>query len=304
MLSCYITKYSLWYYDYKEDVKDKAKKQKFLPIIQKIIINTVVDIINSILENKEESKNIIFEILTSKFYNRLNTTFSNMELYNKFKNEGSSSIVGESKQFILTKAEAYLLTGNYITKSYEPPHHWRKYFFPKLYIDINRIKRINYDRITNLSNCENGSYHNWQPVKNIFECKSCGVKSNEIKLSEELTNKINKKYDLIRLRNLSEKICIKDAKLHTFVIDEKQNKNICIKCNNSDKHTYDDKELIQLSETINKEKLLLSEINIKSTEKILKQNGIVFLTIPSPETQHNTIYPSLIYPAENFITFL
>ena len=39
-------------------------------------------------------------------------------------------------------------------------------------------------------------------------------------------------------------------------------------------------------------------------KKILKENGIVFLTTPSPETQHNTIYPSLIYPAENFITFL
>ena len=38
MFACYISKYSLWYYDYKEDVKDKAKKQKFMPIIQKIII--------------------------------------------------------------------------------------------------------------------------------------------------------------------------------------------------------------------------------------------------------------------------
>ena len=33
--------------DYKEDIKDKAKKQKYLPLIQKIIINTVIDIIKS-----------------------------------------------------------------------------------------------------------------------------------------------------------------------------------------------------------------------------------------------------------------
>lgn len=39
-------------------------------------------------------------------------------------------------------------------------------------------------------------------------------------------------------------------------------------------------------------------------KKILKENGIVFLTIPSPETEHNTIYPSLIYPTENFTAFL
>ncbi len=271
MLSCYITKYSLWYYDYKEDIKDKAKKQKFLPLIQKIIINTVVDIINSILENKEESKNIIFEILASKFYNKLNTTFSNMELYNKFKNEGSSSIVGESKQFILTKAEAYLLTGNFQTKTYEPPHHWRKYIFPKLYIDIKRLKRINYDELNNLTNCENGSYHNWQSAKNIFECKICGAKSNEITLSDELSKKIIKKYELIRLRDLSEKICIKDGKLHTFVFDEKQKKNICIKCNNSDKHTYEDAELIKLKDTINKAKLDLSEKTITYTNEIITE---------------------------------
>lgn len=270
MLSCYVTKYSLWYYDYKEDIKDKAKKQKFLPVIQKIIINTVVDIINSILENKEESKNIIFEIIASKFYNKLNTTFANMDLYNKFKADASESLFGESKQFILTKQEAYVLTGNYLTKSYEAPHHWRKYFFPKLYLETKNIIRENYDRITNLSNCETGTYHKFEPVQNVFQCKFCGIKSSELKLSEELTKKIIKKYELIRLRELSEKICINDGKLHTFLYDEKKGKNICIKCNNSDKHTYEDDELVKLGEAINKEKLSLSEKSIKTTQELIK----------------------------------
>tara|TARA_R110000824_G_C15184176_1_gene674083 strand:- start:913 stop:1575 length:663 start_codon:yes stop_codon:yes gene_type:complete len=39
-------------------------------------------------------------------------------------------------------------------------------------------------------------------------------------------------------------------------------------------------------------------------KKILKPNGILYLTIPHEKTTHNTIYPSLIYPSHNFDVFL
>lgn len=39
-------------------------------------------------------------------------------------------------------------------------------------------------------------------------------------------------------------------------------------------------------------------------KKILKENHLLYLTIPHPLTQHNTIYPGLLYPVENFIKFL
>lgn len=39
-------------------------------------------------------------------------------------------------------------------------------------------------------------------------------------------------------------------------------------------------------------------------KKILKQDGILYLSIPHSSTTHNTIYPSLIYPPENFKIFL
>jgi hypothetical protein len=267
MLSCYIAKYNLWYYDYKEDIKDKAKKQKFIPVIQKIIINTVVDIINNILENGHDSKNIIFEILTSKFYNKLNTTFSNKELYEKFKAAIKESTIGESKGFILTKPEAYVLTGNYLPKSWDSPHFWRKCIFPKMRHQIKTVEYINYDRLTNLSNCQKGSYHNWGPVGNHFECKICNIKSNELQLSEEESKKINKNYNLILLRNLSQKICISDGVLHTFVFDEKTKNNICIKCKNTEKHTYSDVELLKLGEQINIARKKLYTNTIKYTEE-------------------------------------
>lgn len=40
------------------------------------------------------------------------------------------------------------------------------------------------------------------------------------------------------------------------------------------------------------------------TKKILKLDGILYLSIPDVSVSHNTIYPTLIYPVDNFIIFL
>ena len=37
---------------------------------------------------------------------------------------------------------------------------------------------------------------------------------------------------------------------------------------------------------------------------MLKKERLLYLTIPHPRTEHNTIYPGLLYPIDNFITFL
>lgn len=39
-------------------------------------------------------------------------------------------------------------------------------------------------------------------------------------------------------------------------------------------------------------------------KNILKKDGILFLSIPNVRTEHNTIYPGLLYPIGNFICFL
>jgi len=39
-------------------------------------------------------------------------------------------------------------------------------------------------------------------------------------------------------------------------------------------------------------------------KNILKKDHLLYLTIPEATTQHNTIYPGLIYPVQNFIKFL
>lgn len=41
-----------------------------------------------------------------------------------------------------------------------------------------------------------------------------------------------------------------------------------------------------------------------SIKKLLKPDGVLYLTIPHEWTNHNTIYPGLMYPVENFVEFL
>ena len=40
------------------------------------------------------------------------------------------------------------------------------------------------------------------------------------------------------------------------------------------------------------------------TKNILKQDAILYLSIPNVKTEHNTIYPGLLYPINNFEYFL
>ena len=36
----------------------------------------------------------------------------------------------------------------------------------------------------------------------------------------------------------------------------------------------------------------------------MKEDGILYLSIPNRKTEHNTIYPALLYPVVNFAVFL
>lgn len=45
-------------------------------------------------------------------------------------------------------------------------------------------------------------------------------------------------------------------------------------------------------------------ICLLETKNLLKNDGILYLSIPNFKTEHNTIYPGLLYPVNNFMYFL
>lgn len=278
LIACYISKYNLWHYDFKDVANDKAARNKLLPLIQKIIINTVIDIINSVLENANEKKARIYEVIVSKFYNKLNTTFSNQELYNKFKADLKASLFGESKQFILTKPEAYKLSGIYsYPTNYDTPFFWRKCIYPKNYLYYYKNPKLTTDHLSNITNCDSGAFHLWEFTSNIksLQCTLCKENITKITENSDSENTITKTYKKNQLKVLAEKYCLVDGNLHLFKLQN--NVNVCIKCKKEQTYKYSELELEKLDTNINKKYIIKSEKyietskeNIDITEKKIK----------------------------------
>jgi 2-polyprenyl-3-methyl-5-hydroxy-6-metoxy-1,4-benzoquinol methylase len=68
----------------------------------------------------------------------------------------------------------------------------------------------------------------------------------------------------------------------------------------SDKHNFFD--VVLCFETL--EHLTNPYNCLFEIKNILKENNLLYISIPHPLTQHNTIYPGLMYPVENFVKFL
>lgn len=273
LIACFISKYNIWYYDFKDAVNDKAKRNKLLPVIQKIIITTVIDIINSVLENAIEKKSRIYEVIVSKFYNKLNTTFSNMDLYNKFKADSKASLFGESKTFILTKPEAYVMPGKFVyPTNYIPPSFWRKCIYPKNYIAYYGKPKTTTDYLSNITNCITGEFHSWEFFKDekTFKCTICNKLTSNITEDPKMDNEIEKIYKKNQLKELSKKYCFIDGNLHLFNMEN--NINICVKCKKEQSFEYTESELEQLDEKINKKYISKSEQYIETAIQIQDEN--------------------------------
>jgi len=278
IMSCFISKYNMWNYDTKEP-QTKATRLKILPLIQKKIIHTVIDIINNILENASQNKIQIYEIISSKFYSKLNTVFANEDLYKKFQDANKSSTI-ESKDFISTKQDAFKLTGTYKEQPYENPHFWRRCKPHRLLIDVKFIDRPTPTEITNMTNCESGEFHEWTNDKILVKCSLCATLTNELKLDNSLSKTIISAHNLASLHKISNKYCYMDGRLHLFKLDPKQNKNICIKCLKPESYSYTKAELSQLELKIAEHKTQSNTESIEKnhSEQIAQQTNLHYQT--------------------------
>jgi hypothetical protein len=261
LMSCMMTKYSMWYYE-----KEDATKKKFNPTIQKIIVHTVVDVLNSVLENSKINKaGIIFEIITTKFYLKLNTFFNNDELYKRLNYEDTHSIAGEKKSFVLPKTTLHLI------QKYEPLVEFELPKFNKIinvkFIPKNRILDFKKQKnINSITNCEDGNFHKWVPNGKVFICGLCNKNLSEMDLDDEkVNNKLSENNKYISLQKLTRKYCI-SGNLHNFS-KSKNGNEICKLCGKSNKEKYDEKELDKLNKNLMKLRIKLIQ-NLNDLSKI------------------------------------
>jgi hypothetical protein len=247
IFACCFTKYNMWAYEYP----DETKKKNYIVTIQKKIIHTVIDIINNVLENaaNNKTKDYIYNMISIKTFKKFDSIYKNNEIYDKILNDGKTSIHGEKKSYIITKKNIIPLTGKYELTQYEIPERVICRV-PRYYI-LSKIINLNkYYHISNITNCKDGKFHEWKNVSGKLKCKLCNIISLENKEDNLLSKTIMDGFNLLRLRNLANKICYIDGLIHQYVRTE--NNSNCTKCGNNIKHIYTNDELIKLEKSIEK----------------------------------------------------
>jgi len=249
-VSCLLTKYNIW-----NTGSDVVKSKKFNPIVQKIIINTMVDLINSIIEfYSKNKKHYLYEIISVKFFKKLNSTFQDENILSKIKNINMKKIVTEDgkKKFSKLKIKALPLSDVYSHGIYQGPSNFKKCLNMTLYLNKKISKPISYDNINNITNCLSGQFHNWKPHDKTFKCSRCNIAINNNDLNTQNTIKARSNYRYIKLNEKAKTYCL-SGKYHTFVYDKNSQKNICIKCN------YDTTKSLSHSDLDKLEKNIISQ---------------------------------------------
>jgi ribosomal protein L17 len=249
MTSCKMAKHRLWHH---ESNKTKTVSVKMIPIIQKSIMHTVIDLANSVLENSfKKNAGYEMEMFRTKLYDKISTVFSNNDAYLSIKNRGKSSTAGEKKSHILLKSTAIESKWDGFKREYDEPRKWNccrqvRYYMPgkaKLFVEFSELSSI--------TSCENGEFHKWKPNGGTFECKLCKNKLSSLMISNKKSN-VDSKFRLKNLTDLS-KIYCNSGSIHQF-IDADNGKRKCIKCNQYEDKSYTDNELLTLQKNMQNKK--------------------------------------------------
>ena len=253
-MSCLLTKYNLWYYETDEP----EKKKKFDPLIQKIIINTFIDFVNSIIEiYSRKKKHYLYDIVATKFFLKLNTTFKNEELLNKIKSIEERKLITTDKKtkIVTTSIKSIILQNEYNEGNYLGISDWISCKIPKYFIKMDLLKLEKYFEITNATNCIQGTFHHWQVKGNDLVCSICGVNANEIDNSSVLSEKILNNDKILILQKLAKKYC-KSGEFHNYIYNTQTKCNICMKCKNLDVDSINKEDLEELAKNVEEMKKL------------------------------------------------
>ena len=240
--SCILANNKLWLWNDNNELNMTIN-------IQKVIIHTFVDLVNSIVEaNLEKGKNYLYEILATRFFTKLKYTFNDKEIIKRINDDINKKIIIDNKTkkiSFLTKKVDYIPIDNNINTILSNDKTYcevKTKFFNKL------KKNKNKNNINILSNCDDGRFHEWTIDNNNMYCKLCKKNYYELEKSKE-KNSDDKYYNQLKyiiLKKFTKKYCI-SGNLHEI----NSTTSICNLCNiNPDTYNYTTKELDKLESNI------------------------------------------------------
>lgn len=102
-LSCLVARYKIWMYQYSE-----SKKTIFEPIVQKIIVHTLIDLMNSILEQSSsdnKNRHYLYTTTSAKFYMQLRNVFSNDDILKSLQEKSMKKFIVDDNKFKYVQEE-------------------------------------------------------------------------------------------------------------------------------------------------------------------------------------------------------
>jgi hypothetical protein len=297
IISCFITKYNLWADVISTETNVIDRKKNFL-IIQKSVINTVVEIFNSLLQvNAEElklKKIYLYEIFQNKYYFKLNDLFKDFNLVRKLdKMYLSEGLIKQQKQVYIDSSkfdiepdmsDAY---NRYVSDNLYSKYS-KKYCLKRLECPLyDRKKIVPMNVISNLTNCVGGEFHDFKAKDKNLYCVRCNEMANPNNFIPDSEKIIGERYIILYLRKLAKKYC-QSGQLHQFEFNKKSNTNVCLECGyvQGSTITFSDKELFKLYDTIEQK---IKNNNIKLVEIISKHNNLSNQEISSISNLFNKV---------------
>lgn len=262
LVSYFLIKYKLW-----SIPADKSKPTQFNPYYIKIIVNSFVDLFNSIsMDAGKNTNDYIYLLTSSKLYTHLNSTFKNNEIIkilerNHIKYSGKPSAEAE----IAVPPEEPIPTFS-IENPFEFKPRTRK--IPTFKISdgviFDRPDKLVYDDIptlTDLSNCIDGSYNKWRTKNTEIISIDCIVDGRTI-TGTDITGTEDRTIEVyyFNLNKIANRRCLTGT-LHDFV--GKDGQFVCSICNRKENQSYTDEELDQLA-------LNLSKIDNERISRVLE----------------------------------
>ena len=295
-MSCLMTKYNLWFYEKADGTK------KFNPIIQKIIIHTFIDFLNSVIEvYNSKNKKYVYDVIINKFFQKLNGVFKSDFILEKIKMLEEKKVTDKKSKFSLTQNEMILLQNTYTQGTYFDDAFWltQKLCKPaKSYINKYIKHTKNYYEISDITNCESGKFHNWTFKGTEYICSLCNrsilTKQNTV---DEFTIKTNNYTNsLLKIVN---KYC-ESGSTHNCINGK------CIACNldiDTENPKLNIKQMEKIYNTVKKLKKEKKQININDKTDVKEQFNKNFINALKKEygstKTHKEDYFKFI---DNFIT--
>ena len=219
--------------------------------VQKIIIHTMVDLMNSVIEaNMKKDKDFLYEIIVNRLLHKVKSVYNDKNVLELLKTESLSKIKIDKETnkvgYIIKKEKIVNLPEKFVNEQNDINYHQTKFCYSVKQRFIKRNYREINNKLNFKTNCVNGNFHKWKSENNDLTCSICNKKYSELnKEVNETSNEVLDKIKYIQYRKLANTYCL-SGDIHEIEITS----GVCNKCKvNVENKEYTNNELLKLEKT-------------------------------------------------------